>query len=147
MRQILFYLGLIIIPFEWKISTFPSLHSLSYKCCSLTINLVVTLVSNFPCECVKKWKLYLERETDLTWGLSCLLLVILFLPACRDKMKTAFHSHFSSCSKASVPLCSVFSSLHQIRTLKYLIFLLFLFKWEDDTVAIFGISTYLKGKK
>lgn len=122
MTQILFYLGLIIMPLEWKIPTFPSLYSLWYKCCSLTIN----LVSSFPCECVKNWKLYLERETGLTWGLSYLLLVVCFLPDCRDKIKTPFRKlsfFLMESSKASVPLCSVFSSPHQIRSLKYLIFI------------------------
>lgn len=151
MSQVLFYLGLIIMPFEWKISTFPSLHSLWYKCCSLTVKLVLAFVSSFPCKCVKKWKLYLEKETDLTFPTLFWLSFFLLTAEIRRWKLPFTNSHFSSCSKASAPflLCSVFSSAHQIRSLKYLIFLhiFFLFKWEDDTVAIFGISTYMKGKK
>lgn len=141
MSQILFYLGFIIMPFEWKILSFPSLQSLWYKCCSLTINLVLTFVSSFPCECVKKWKLYLERETDSTWGLSYLLLVILFLPDCRDKMKTAFHKlSFSLMFKGfCTTLLSIFIiTPNKISKISYFP-THFLFKWEDDTVAIFGM--------
>lgn len=145
MSQILFYLGLIIMPLEWKVPTFPTLHSLLYKCCSLTIN----LVNSFPSECVKKWQLYLERETDLTWSLSYFLLAVRFLPDSRDKIKTPLHklSFFLMFKGFCTTLFSIFiTTSNKISEISYFP-THFLFKWEDDTVAIFGTSTYLKGKK
>lgn len=115
------------MPFEWKIPVFPSLCSLWPKC-FLTVNLVLASVPSFPCECVKKWKLYPERESDLTWGLSYPLLVILFLPDCRDKeLQTPFHKlsffllfkGFCTISALSQPC---FHHHIKVRSQKYLLF-------------------------
>lgn len=122
MSQSLFYLGLIIMPFEWKISTFPGWHSL------IQMLLLNRKFCTHICEQFSLWMCEkmeaLPRKGNWFNLRPFLPSSYPFFPDCRDKeMKTPFtNSHFSSCSKASVPLCSVFSSPHQIRSLWNILF-------------------------
>lgn len=96
---------------------------------SLTINLVLASVTSFACECVKKRKLYPERESDLTYGLFYPLLVFLFLSSCRDKklrsrfhMLTFFFLFKSFCTISALSWLCFYYHI-KVRSQKYLIFL------------------------
>ena len=144
MSKVLFYMELMITPFEWEISAFPSLCSLWHKYFCLPVVLVLACVASFPCECVKKWKLYPERDADLTYP----LLVILVLPYCRSKeLRTPFHTLiFPPVQRLLYRFCFVYNIF--ITTSKWglrNIFFssTFLIKWEEYTVHL----TISEGKK